>query len=332
MKNTAQIFLCYCRQDEAQVKELYRKLSKDGFNPWMDSIDLVGGERWQVAIQRAIRGSQFFIACISTHSLNKRGFLQREIRLALDALQELLDDDIYIIPVRLEDCAIPESLSLFQWVDYFRHDGWERLSKAIKTGMKRLGVNPPMRIRSNNFQYNEMKEVKEMLQRNDFFENSLHWMGKGITHEYELIEKSGCKVVWDRTTDLVWQQSGSDHKMPFHEAWPYVNKLNEQKFAGYDDWRLPTLEEAMSLMDKEITWQAFLNEPPKQRDSKLHINNIFDHEQTCIWTTDRMSLYKVWYVYFTTGRCNYSHAAPSRLFYVRAVRSDDGHTGEFMFG
>lgn len=333
MKNTAQIFLCYCREDEAQVKELYRELSKSGFNPWMDSTDLVGGERWSVSIQQAIRGSQFFIACISNRSVNKRGFLQREIRIALDALQELLDNDIYIIPVRLEDCAVPESLTLFQWVNYFQPDGFDRLSKAIKTGMKRLGISPPVRLRSETFQYIDLKEVKEMLRANDFFETSLHWMGNGINHEYELIERNDCKVVWDKTTDLVWQQSGSTQKMSFHDVWKYVAQLNEQKFAGYNDWRVPTLEEAMSLMEKEITWRVFLSEPRKQRNSKLHINRVFDHKQTCIWTFDRMSLYSVWHVYFTTGRCNYSNAFSSRkFFYVRAVRSDDGNPGEFMWG
>jgi len=45
MKSTAQIFLCYARQDEARAKVLYQKLVNAGFKPWMDIFDLVGGEK-----------------------------------------------------------------------------------------------------------------------------------------------------------------------------------------------------------------------------------------------------------------------------------------------
>ena len=133
----AQIFLCYAREDEEKVGNLYQKLSDAGFKPWMAKKDLVGGEIWQLSIQQAIRRSDFVVVCLSAISVNKRSFVQREIKDALDIWREKLESDIYLIPVRLEDCEVPESLRDFQWVNLFEGDGWTRLVKAIQVGMER---------------------------------------------------------------------------------------------------------------------------------------------------------------------------------------------------
>jgi hypothetical protein len=133
----AQIFLCYAEEDEEKVGNLYQKLSDAGFKPWMAKKDLVGGEIWQLSIQQAIRRSDFVVVCLSAISVNKRSFVQREIKDALDIWREKLESDIYLIPVRLEDCEVPESLRNFHWVNLFEEGGWTRLVEAIQEGMKR---------------------------------------------------------------------------------------------------------------------------------------------------------------------------------------------------
>nr|NIO69804.1 TIR domain-containing protein [Anaerolineae bacterium] len=137
MKAAVQIFLSYAREDEEKVGDLYQKLSAAGFKPWMDKKDILPGEQWKPCIQKAIRGSDFFLVCLSANSASKRGWVQREMKQALDLWQEKLDSDIYLIPVRLEDCEAPESLRDFQWVNLFEEDGWTRLVKAIQVGMER---------------------------------------------------------------------------------------------------------------------------------------------------------------------------------------------------
>ena len=103
----------------------------------MDAKDILPGEKWSSSIRKAVQRSDFFLACLSKNSVGKRGWIQREIKGALDIWQEKLDSDIYLIPVRLEDCEAPESLSGFQWVDLFEEDGWTRLVKAIRVGIER---------------------------------------------------------------------------------------------------------------------------------------------------------------------------------------------------
>jgi hypothetical protein len=133
---TLEIFICYAREDEEQIKGIYRRLADSGFKPWMDTEDLLPGESWEHGIERAIQRADIFIACISSNSTKKRGFVQKEITRALEVLRGKLDGDIYIIPVRLDDCEVPESLKQLTWVDLFQETGWVRLDKSLKAVLK----------------------------------------------------------------------------------------------------------------------------------------------------------------------------------------------------
>lgn len=135
----AQIFLCYARSDEEKVRDLHKKLSQAGFSPWLDKMNIKPGEVWDIAIKKAVRESDFFLACLSSESVGRRGVLQKEIKDALEIWREKLDDDIYLIPVRLEECEIPDELKVFQWADFFEEDGFDRLVGGIKEGIDRLG-------------------------------------------------------------------------------------------------------------------------------------------------------------------------------------------------
>jgi hypothetical protein len=58
-------------------------------------------------------------------------------------------------------------------------------------------------------------------------------------------------VVVDTLTGLMWQQSGSKKVKSYKEAKEYIKKLNKKQFAGYNNWRLPTLEEAVFNRQKQ---------------------------------------------------------------------------------
>ncbi len=132
------IFLNYARQDEDKVKELYFKLQTAGYEPWMDTVNLYGGEKWLHAITQAIADTDLFIMVLSKHSEKKRGILQKEIKLALDKWEEKLEDDIFIIPLRLEDCSVVNSqIAELQWIDYFKNNGWNRLTQSIQESIRR---------------------------------------------------------------------------------------------------------------------------------------------------------------------------------------------------
>jgi hypothetical protein len=114
MELTPQIFLCYARQDEGAVRELYQRLSVAGFKPWIDQADIYPGEQLPGSIDRAIEQSDLFLAWTSTHKLNRRGILQGEIKIPPDRWQEKLHRNIYLIPARLDPCVVPDVLCDFR--------------------------------------------------------------------------------------------------------------------------------------------------------------------------------------------------------------------------
>jgi formylglycine-generating enzyme required for sulfatase activity len=133
---SVRIFLSYTRKDQPKVEWLYQQLHGAGFAPWIDTKDLLPGQRFEYEIKKVIRQSDFFLACLSPNSVDKRGFIQREIKEALDVLQEKLESDIYLIPVRLEECDVPESLREFHWANLYEADGLEKLVQAIRNGIE----------------------------------------------------------------------------------------------------------------------------------------------------------------------------------------------------
>ena len=143
MKKRAEvkIFLAHANEDSERVKELYRKLKSAGYSPWLDKIDLIPGQQWKTEIPKALKQSDIFIACLSKTSVQKRGYIQSEFRLALQQAAEMPAETIYLIPLKLDECSIPEleqpqygvRLSDYHWLDYWEEGAFEKLLTAIES-------------------------------------------------------------------------------------------------------------------------------------------------------------------------------------------------------
>jgi len=299
------IFLSYAHADLARVKKLYLKLRKVGLEPWLDKEDITGGEEWNLAIQKAIKESALFIVCLTNNSVNKRGTFQEEIKLALDVWREKLEDDIFLIPVKLEPCEVPESLAKFQWVDLFKRKGFERLEESVKTGMRKAAITCLRSKPSNSF---SEEDLLLMLREKDFPHARFNIMGQGISHDYEPIIRGGQSLIIDHAANLVWQQSSSEKYLSFEEALDYIDSLNKETFAGYSNWRLPTLEEAMSLMEN-------------RRKEFLFLDTLFEPRQR-FWTRDMAGrlrgAWTAWVVDYERADCYPKFII--RSYAVRVVR------------
>jgi hypothetical protein len=127
------VFLCHSSADKHSVRHLYGQLRDRGMKPWLDEHDLLAGQEWKPAIIKAVRSSNVVLVCLSRSAVTKEGFVQKEIRIALDAADEKPEGSIFLIPVRLEPCDVPDRLRRWQWLDLFERDGFEKLMTALAT-------------------------------------------------------------------------------------------------------------------------------------------------------------------------------------------------------
>ena len=115
------------------------------------------------------------------------------------------------------------------------------------------------------------------------------------------------EVVIDHATGLMWQKSGSDNALTYQETQAYIKQLNRERFAGYNDWRLPTVNELLSLVEQNY------------QSKGIYINPLFDSRQLWCWTADKSSAELVaWRVNFSDGAVNWYSL--NAVIYVRAVR------------
>ncbi len=152
-------------------------------------------------------------------------------------------------------------------------------------------------------------QVRATIIERGFFSVGTNPGADGVAHDYTASVAAGVAVVIDAATGLMWEQTGSERLVSggWEGAVAYVHALNGRRHGGFADWRLPTLEEAMSLLSRE-------------KAGEFHIDPVFNARGApFIWTADASSADAAWVVYFREGYA----ASESRAFnaYVRAVRS-----------
>lgn len=134
-----------------------------------------------------------------------------------------------------------------------------------------------------------------------------------IRHDYEMKIINGDKVVIDYCTGLMWHQHGSYKNMSWKRAKKWTEELNKPGYAGFSDWRLPTLEEAVSLLESS------------RKNGNQFIDPVFDQTQWCIWTCDSsitdgsLSLDSAWSVNFNDSLIRRSNIIVDRKK-IRPVR------------
>ncbi len=155
-----------------------------------------------------------------------------------------------------------------------------------------------------DFSVREVESIPDFLMRDKdnwgFFGHST------IQHDYEVKRINKDKVVMDHATGLMWHQYGAMSDMNWNKAKEWVDGLNSRGYAGYSDWRLPTVEEAASLME------------PEKKNGVLYIDSVFYSIQAWIWTGDKCGSGKAWSVNYKRGHVAWHFIVIKS--YVRPVR------------
>jgi len=178
---------------------------------------------------------------------------------------------------------------------------------------KILEYRKDMRLRSALVEYFPINEAARAILNHSFYCTEYVWnvkwanpSGQGFQNDF--VEEQKGLVVFDRASGLTWARAGSDNYMSRAEANDYIQRLNSEEYGGFDNWRLPTLEEAMSLMAR------------LSNDTDLYIDSIFAEKQRHIWTADTYADGVAWTVNFQTGTCGYDFTAINERYFVRPVR------------
>jgi len=151
-----------------------------------------------------------------------------------------------------------------------------------------------------------ISDAKKMIQQKKIFDKYWNRNG-GFENDFEAKEINNDKVVVDHASGLIWHQSGSRDFKNLDEAIAWTKNLNTKEYAGHKNWRLPTLEEALSLMENQ------------RLNGSLYIDEAFDTWQWCIITGDSLDGGRSWLTAFS-GRVDWFDSA-ARINYVRPVYS-----------
>lgn len=140
------VFLLHAHSDKAAVNALYTRLTRDGIDTWLDKEKLLPGANWELEIRKAVLESDVVIVCVS-RQFNQAGFRQKEVRIALENALERPEGEIFIIPARLEESEMIESLRKWHWVDLFEESGYQALLRALQVRANKIGAT--VRIKEN---------------------------------------------------------------------------------------------------------------------------------------------------------------------------------------
>lgn len=310
------IFISYAWENQVTAKQLQQALQAAGAEVFIDYNSIRGGDILPIHISRGLDWCDTLILLWSEHAKNSH-WVELEWTSVLASKKNL-------IPCKLDEIRLPAVLLGKLYIEFKSFDhGLNELLAALRLKTPAKVISEPeivlpvelpiLQLRSKPIEKLSFEAVKAMLKKYDFYCAKRDWTkiwcnprGKGIVHNYELQQND--KIVADHATGLSWHQADSQNYVSFADTEKFIRGLNDQNFTGYSDWRLPTLEEGMSLVEA----QAF---------NGLHIDPVFDGNHSWIWTADQYDYPVLWAIDFSNGGCAHDVIGFFSTVGVRAVRT-----------
>ncbi|MGH1363893.1 MAG: COR domain-containing protein [Calditrichia bacterium] len=137
------VFISYCHDDTKDVERLHSSLTSNGIDVWWDK-EIIGGQDWKTEIRKAMKKSTTVLLCLSEKAMERqKSGIYPEAYDAIAAYRQYRPGEIFLIPVRLSKCDIPDieiddtrTLDRLQYVDLFPDSKWDenfqKLLKAIQ--------------------------------------------------------------------------------------------------------------------------------------------------------------------------------------------------------
>lgn len=135
------VFVSYAKEDRDHALKYYDLLTQEGTSPWMDAKHLLPGQNWEAEIEKAFSDANVVILLLSSKSVNKRGFVQREANDAIERLRYKQPTDIYVIPLLLEPCEVPSHIAgRLQYVDLSAAEAWNQVRASLKLAAEQQSI------------------------------------------------------------------------------------------------------------------------------------------------------------------------------------------------
>ncbi len=113
--------------------------------------------------------------------------------------------------------------------------------------------------------------------------------GGDFLHQYEIRNSAGLHLIFDRATNLAWARQQNPVRMNLKKSQEWIASLNNVAYGGIKTWRLPTVEEAAALLQKN------------PEGKKSFLDAIFGEGLGMIWTGDGFTGSESWVVDFQNG-------------------------------
>jgi TIR domain-containing protein/HEAT repeat protein/uncharacterized protein DUF1566 len=258
ISNSPRIFISYAKEDVRLADELRRLLKLADFDPWMDSAGLLAGDAWEARLAEVIRTSDFVVALLSEHSAG--GYQGTELLVAVKNAPSGRNADVpFVLPCAIGDLlsgdteeAIPNFLDKSRLIRIWNFNAnWRQVHESLYMSARSAGLSAPMLLRSKPRTDFDEAAATQMIVEKNFFDSSRNKDGRPAAATLNTLLNG--VLVEDRATGRIWTRNCG-------AALPYIGqthahmvawKANADRLGGADDWRLPTLEEAMSLMTRE---------------------------------------------------------------------------------
>lgn len=230
------IFLSYSSPDCDAVREFHDYLYSRNYNVWFDKRKLKPGQNWDFEIKRALKAASIIVVFISNCSVDRRGYAQREIRLALEQAETRLVDDIYVIPVLLDpDVVIPQQIADIQVIRATEEDRFEVLTSAI------------------DHQFERMEEQNEKAQ----IDSNLRWYFSTFSDKLEALPGYDIRYRLMRLSSNEYPQVGEITDILRGDLQRAASECRKVLFEQYQD----NHDFGQERYSRQNTWEASCDDP-----------------------------------------------------------------------
>lgn len=217
------IFLSYASPDRDRIVPIYDSLCTKGFSPWMDVKNILPGQNWEFEVKKALDSALVIVIFVSENSVNRTGYVQKELRIALSKLQERPIHHIYVIPVILDRKApIPPQLVDLQYIFADSADFLNLLLEALNYQLHQLGIVQNQRKQDSEVEW-IFENYKESWKGLPGYEINISWP-KYSSLKYPLINQSSDIIKGDIfSASAMW-------RLAKHEQMPDFFSFDQNEF------------------------------------------------------------------------------------------------------